>query len=148
MKLLLTLILTAAYVLAYDKGDTLSFSMTQTLKMKHDKLYVVDFFASWCGSCKKEMPLIKKINSQIDPNKIEIIGIDVDTKLENALAFQKNMDVNFRVINDNDNAIIKEFKALGMPSLYYIKNGKVLDIIVGAVHDIDQRLLSDFKKFQ
>jgi thiol-disulfide isomerase/thioredoxin len=148
MKSILTLLLLASSLLAYQKGDILTPAMMQTLKMQKNKLYVVDFFASWCGSCKKEMPLIKKVNAQVDTAKVEILGIDVDTKIAHAKAFQKKMAINFRVINDTNNAIIKEFQALGMPSLYYIKDGKVLDIIVGAVHNIDTRLLSDIKKFR
>ena len=148
--ILLTLLLTFS-LSAYNKGDMIDKEMLQTLKLQKDKLYIIDFFASWCGSCKKELPLIAKVNTQIDKSKVEILGIDVDSKLSKAVAFQKKMRasgaMNFTVINDTDNKIIRNFKAVGMPSLYYVKNGKVLDIIIGAVHNIDAKILSDIKKF-
>ena len=148
MKLLIASILITTSLFAYQKDSTVSPEMLDTLKMQKNKLYIINFFASWCGSCKKELPLINKVYHQINTKKIKILGIDVDSKLKDGLAFQKKMGIRFPVINDNDNAIIKEFKALGMPSLYYIKNGKVLDVIIGAVHNIDQRLLADIKKYQ
>ena len=137
---------------AYEKGETINKEMLQTLKLQKDKLYIINFFASWCGSCKKELPLIAKVNSQINKSQVEIIGIDVDSKLSKALAFQKKMKasgaINFTVINDTDNKIIRNFKAVGMPSLYYVKNGKVLEVIVGAAHEVDKKILADIKKFQ
>lgn len=137
---------------AYEKGETINKEMLKTLKLQKDKLYILDFFASWCGSCKKELPLLAKVNTQLNPSKVSIIGIDVDSKLDKALAFQKKMKaagaMNFTVINDTDNTIIRDFKAVGMPSLYYVKNGKVLDIIIGAVHDIDKKILADIKRLQ
>ena len=98
------------------------------------------------------MPYISKINTQINKSKVEIIGIDVDRKLENGLAFQKEMRdkgaLNFPVINDPKRDIINDFQAKGTPALYYIKNGKVLGFIVGAVHSIESKIVSDIKRFQ
>lgn len=152
MKIISLALLITLSLSAYEKGDRIHQKTLETLKLQKNRLYIIDFFASWCGSCKKELPLIAKVNTQIDHSKVEIIGIDVDSKLTQALAFQKKMKasgaINFRVINDTDNKIIRDFKAVGMPSLYYVKNGKVLDIIVGAVHQIDQRILHDVQKFQ
>lgn len=148
--LLFTLLLTLS-LSAYQKGDTIDSKIVEALKLQKDKLYIIDFFASWCGSCKKELPLIAKVNTQLDSSKVEIIGVDVDSKLPKALSFQKKMRalgaINFTVINDTDNTIIRNFKAVGMPSLYYVKNAKVLDVIIGAVPDIDKRILADIKKF-
>lgn len=147
----LALLLTFS-LFAYEKGEHINKEMLTTLKLQKDKLYIIDFFASWCGSCKKELPLLAKVNTKIDTSKVEIIGIDVDSKLAKALAFQKKMKaagaINFTVINDTDNTIIRDFKAVGMPTLYYVKNGKVLDIIVGAVHDIDKKIMGDIKKLK
>jgi len=151
MKALVLTLLLSLPLLAYDKGETINSKTLQALELKKDKLYIIDFFASWCGSCKKELPLIAKVNTQIDHTKVEIVGVDVDSKLAKALAFQKKMKaigaMNFRIVNDTDNSIIRDFRAIGMPSLYYVKNGKVLDIIVGAIHNIDTKILADIQKF-
>ena len=135
---------------AYQKGDTIDISIQKHLNIKTDKIYIIDFFASWCSSCKKEIPLISKVNAHLDKDHVEIIGIDVDKDKKKGLAFQKKLTLekklNFRVINDTDNHIVSKFNPIGMPALYYVKKGKVVDIIYGAIDDIDQKIMLDMEK--
>jgi len=135
---------------AYQKGDTVDIALQKQLHMVKDKIYIIDFFASWCSSCKKEIPLISKVNKKIDPTHVEIIGIDVDKDNEKAMAFQKKLrlkeKLNFRVVNDPKNIIVSKFNPIGMPALYYVKEGKVVDIIYGAVDNIDQKIILDMEK--
>ena len=63
-------------------------------------IFLVSFFASWCGSCKKELPLLVKLNASLEKSKYQIVGVDIDKNLEDALKFQKDHGVNFKVIND------------------------------------------------
>lgn len=53
--------------------------------------------------------------------------------------------MNFRVINDSDNAIVKAFNPKAMPAVFYIKEGKVEKVIYGAVESIDKIILQDIK---
>ena len=150
MKLPVLLILLTLTLFAYQKGDTIDTAIQQQLGMHSEKIHILDFFASWCGSCKKEIPLISKANTKIDHNSVEIIGIDVDQDPKKGQAFQKELrdegKLNFRVVNDPMNLIIGKFNPIGMPALYYIKKGKVVNIIYGAVDDIDKQIISDLEK--
>ncbi|MGB6019905.1 MAG: TlpA disulfide reductase family protein [Sulfurimonadaceae bacterium] len=149
MKSVVMTILTAVTLFAYEKGDIVSDDMAAHLGFSGDKVYIVDFFASWCGSCKKEIPLISKVNGQLDPKKVEVIGIDVDTDVEKGVKFQETLkaenNLNFRVINDPQHLIIAEFNPLGMPTLYYVKDKKIVGVITGAVPDIDEQILRDLE---
>ena len=147
MKKIIVSIILVVNLFAYQKGDVISEAMGQHLGIKEDKIYIVDFFASWCGSCKKEIPLISIVNSKIDHSKVEIIGIDVDKDVNNGIEFQKSLKVqgkmNFRVINDPQNLVISKFNPIGMPTLYYIKDKKIVGIITGAIDSIDEKILKD-----
>lgn len=149
MKIFLSALLLVGNLLAYEKGDEISSNMASHLGLKDDKVYVIDFFASWCSSCKKEIPLISKLNLKIDTQKVEVIGIDVDKDVQRGISFQTLLKekgkLNFRVINDPQNLIISEFNPIGMPTLYYIKNQKIIHIITGAVDNIDVQILADLK---
>jgi len=149
MKYLIVISILMTNIWAYDVGDKLSDQMVEHLGVEGDKIYLVDFFASWCGSCHKELPLMAKTNITLNPEEVEIIGIDVDKNPQKAEAFQKALKaesaINFRVINDPQNLIIAEFNPLGMPTLYYIKNKRVLKIVTGAVDNIDQQIHNDLK---
>jgi len=136
-------------LIAYDKGDVINDSIASHLGCTDSKVYVIDFFASWCGSCKKEIPLISKANSVIDSTKVEIIGVAVDKDVKAGIKFQNSLKsknlLNFRVINDPQNLIISEFSPIGMPTLYYVKNKKIVGIVTGAVDNIDEKILNDLK---
>ena len=152
MKLVILILLLSSLAFSYQKGDTLNQEMQKTLGMQKDKIYIVDFFASWCNSCEKEIPYISKVNQKIDTAKVEIIGVDVDKDIQKAKAFQSELkaknELTFRVINDPQNSIIKEFKPIGMPALFYVKDFKIVDIIYGAVDNIDEVILADLKRLQ
>ncbi|MDY0120870.1 MAG: TlpA disulfide reductase family protein [Sulfurimonas sp.] len=107
-----------------------------SLEFDPDKTYVVSFFASWCGSCKKEIPQLSRIASE--RKDIEIIGVDVDKDPQDAQKFQEELKeyFTFRVINDSSNEIIKEYKPIGMPALYIVQNKQVCAHIFGAVDDL------------
>ena len=139
-------------LIAYDKGDTINDSIASHLGCNDEKVYVIDFFASWCGSCKKEIPLISVANTKIDSTKVEIIGVDVDKDVNKGIKFQNELknqnNLNFRVINDPQNLIISEFAPIGMPTLYYVKNKKVVGIVTGAIDNIDEKIIDDLKAME
>jgi len=139
-------------LIAYEKGNVINDSIASHLGCNDNKVYIIDFFASWCGSCKKELPLLSKANAVIDSNKVEIIGIDVDKDVNAGIKFQNQLKnenkLNFRVINDPQNLIISEFAPIGMPTLYYVKNKKIVGIITGAVDNIDEKIITDLKEME
>ena len=140
--LLLLCVAMLTNVYAYKIGDSISPAIAKKLNIKNSKVTVVDFFASWCVSCKHELPLINKVNARMNKKKFEIIGVCTDKVIAKGKAFQKALGLKFRVYNDNKQTIIKAFNPIGMPALYIIKNGKVIDTLMGAVADIDKVLTS------
>ncbi|MCH9813414.1 MAG: TlpA family protein disulfide reductase [Epsilonproteobacteria bacterium] len=152
MRKIALLLATTSLLYSYQKGDQVDTSLLQHLGVESDKTYVVDFFASWCESCKKEIPLISKANSKIDQTKAKIIGVDVDEDINKAQDFQKelkqNNALNFDVVNDPSNMIIKAFDPIAMPALFYIKEGKVQKVIYGAVDKIDTIIQQDLKAME
>ena len=152
MKFLFFYFLISMQVFAYQIGDTLPNELLKTLEMDKKKVYIISFFASWCGTCKKEIPLISRTNRKIDKNKAKIIGIDIDKNIQDAIDFQNtlksNKNLNFQVINDTNNKIVSEFSPIGMPTIYYVKNKKVIKILTGAIENIDIKILTDLKNME
>ena len=152
MRIVLTLLVLSSLLFSYQKGDMVSKEIKDKLNIQDNKIYVIDFFASWCASCKREMPSLSKVNDTIDKSKIELIGIDVDEDLKKGQTFQKELreakSLNFRVVDDPKGEIVKLFEPLGMPALYIIKEGKVVDFLFGARDDIDNLLLDVLKELQ
>ena len=74
------------------------------------ELVVVDFYADWCGPCKMMAPIIEQLAEEYS-GSVKIGKLNVD---ENPATAQK-------------------FRVMSIPTILFIKNGNVVDTIVGAV---------------
>ncbi len=72
-------------------GDAISAQTLERLGVDAKRITVIDFFAQWCASCRKELPLISALHQRIDKSKVEFLGVDTDDSVEVANAFQKEM---------------------------------------------------------
>ncbi|NMH87896.1 TlpA disulfide reductase family protein [Flavivirga algicola] len=48
------------------------------LKKKDDKIYVINFWATWCKPCVKELPYFEKLNEQYSDKNVEVILVSLD----------------------------------------------------------------------
>jgi len=129
-------------LMALDKGDAVPQNIQDQLNLDSNKTYVIDFFASWCKSCKKELPLISKVYND---KLVEVVGVNVDKKKKDGEEFVKKFELPFRVIYDSDKTFIKAFDPVGFPALYYVRDGKIVNAIFGAVDNIDEQIAKDLK---
>ena len=132
---------------AYKVGDTVSPEVAQHLKLNKNGVTAVNFFASWCVSCRKELPLVNKLSKTIVKN-YSIIGVDSDEELKEGLAFQKSLGLTFYVYNDVKQKVTASFNPIGMPALYYIKNNKVVKVRIGAIDHIDKVIQKDLESLK
>lgn len=144
-KALYTLLLSTISMMALETGESIPKKISEKLNMQADKVYVIDFFASWCKSCKKELPLVANVHND---KVAEVIGINVDKKKENGEALVKKLELPFHVIYDEDKLMIETFDPIGFPAIYYVKNDKVLHVIFGAVESIDEKITNDLKELK
>lgn len=131
---------------AYEVGDTLSPEIVEKLNLEPDKVAVLDFFASWCASCAKEIPEIHKFIKEETNQKTQVVGISVDENLTDGKEFQEKLNISFQVYNDLDQQVIESFGPVGMPALYYVINNKVVGKRIGAINHIDQQIRADLKE--
>ena len=142
----LTLLLTVN-TYAYKVGDTISPDVAQHLKLNKNGVTAINFFASWCVSCRKELPLVNKLSKTIAKH-YSIVGVDSDEELKEGLAFQKLLGLTFYVYNDVKQKVTASFNPIGMPALYYIKNNKVVKIRIGAINHIDKVIQKDLESLK
>jgi thiol-disulfide isomerase/thioredoxin len=144
-KIILGLLLSTITMMALEVGDTIPKKIQQELKIDNNKTYVIDFFASWCKSCKKELPLVAEVyNDKV----AEVIGVNVDKEQADGEKFVKILELPFPVYYDSEKTMVEAFDPMGFPAIYYVKEGKVLHVIFGAVDEIDKQITKDIKEIK
>ena len=108
---------------------------TIQLRELKGKRVVLDFWATWCPPCVKEIPHFIKLRNEVSPEELVLVGIsteDVDT----LKAFVKKAGVNYPIASaDNLPSPYKDVE--GIPTTFFIdRQGVIQDVFVG-YHDFE-----------
>lgn len=76
----------------------------QTLGRWERKLLVVNFWATWCGPCKDEIPVLSKLQTKFSPVGLQIVGIAADSAA-NVANFNKKVGISYPLLIDETGAI-------------------------------------------
>jgi thiol-disulfide isomerase/thioredoxin len=128
---------------ALQRGDSLPEALASRLALDPEKITMVDFFASWCVSCRIELPEVDHLSKVLKGESVEFVGIQVDEDAEVGAKFLKEIALSFRVVDDQNQQVIGIFEPIGMPALYYIQHNKVLGIRFGAIPQIGEVIKQD-----
>ena len=105
------------------------------------KVVYVDFWASWCGPCKKSFPFMNELKAKYGGQGFEVLAVNLDAKRSDADKFLTEVPANFTVAFDTTGESAKRFEVKGMPSSYLIgRDGKIVLAHKG-FHDEDRQEL-------
>ena len=100
--------------------------LEQALSEHQGEVIYVDFWASWCGPCRKSFPWMNKIQTQYAQQGFSVISINLDADKSLAEKFLLETPADFTVIYDPKGKIAKHFKIQGMPSSMLIgRDGQI-----------------------
>jgi len=94
------------------------------------KVVYVDFWASWCSPCKQSFPWMNDMQAKYGARGLQIVGITVDRKREDAEKFLASTPARFMVGFDTTGKVAEAYKPKGMPTSYLIG----ADGVVRAMH--------------
>ncbi|MEM9058096.1 MAG: TlpA disulfide reductase family protein [Pseudomonadota bacterium] len=80
------------------------------------QVVMINFWASWCGPCRQEMPLLDELYQQYEPLGFTLLGVNVEQDVADAERLLKDAPVSFPVLYDPDNAVTKAYDVVAMPS--------------------------------
>jgi cytochrome c biogenesis protein CcmG, thiol:disulfide interchange protein DsbE len=90
------------------------------------KVVYLDFWASWCGPCKKTFPWLNELQKKYAKDGFEVVGVNVDAKRADADSFLVTTPAEFTVLLDPEGKVANTYELQGMPSSYIIdRTGKV-----------------------
>lgn len=88
------------------------------------EVVMLNFWASWCGPCRQEMPLLEKIHKKYKRLGFTLLGVNVEENSAAAKNYLKDVKVTFPILFDNTNKTSKLYDVSAMPTTILIdRNG-------------------------
>lgn len=114
------------FQLQTPNGKTLKFS-----EFAKGKYVVIDFWASWCPDCRKDLPEIIRLYQKFHKSGVEFLGVSFDTDMEKWTSYLEQAGVPYPQVSElkrmNQSDVAKAYGVRWIPSIYLIgPDGKVL----------------------
>jgi len=95
-----------------------------------NKNVLLVFWASWCSPCKMEIPIINSIYKDYK-DKVNVLSINSLEKKDVVLKAIEELKITYPVVLDEKGKINTEFKVNSLPTIYFIKDNKVVKVSRG-----------------
>jgi peroxiredoxin len=90
------------------------------------QVVMINFWATWCGPCRQEMPLLQQIHAKYEPLGFTMLGVNVEPDSAAAQNWLKGMPVSFPIVFDRKSEVSSSFGVEAMPSSVLIdREGRV-----------------------
>lgn len=108
------------FTLQSIKGDNIK------LSEQRGSIVLVNFWASWCGPCRTEMPALEQLSEKYRDLGVVVLGVNVETETDGVTRYLSDMQVSFPLLLDQQNIASKAYNVEAMPTTVIIdKDGKV-----------------------
>ncbi len=104
------------------------------------KVTLVNFFASWCGPCKKEFPHLVDYASRFKDRNFQILGVGTDTLAQQSVDFAKSFNANFPIVADPEGRVKGTFLVYEMPATFLVDRQGVIRYQVTGFSGPDQEV--------
>ncbi|MFO8061378.1 MAG: TlpA disulfide reductase family protein [bacterium] len=106
------------------------------------KVVALDFWASWCGPCRKSIPFYNKMHEKYADKGLVIIGINANENRSTIEGAMSELDIAYPVAMPEER-MNQHFKVQGIPSMYlFDREGNEIDNFVGYSPELDNKIES------
>ncbi len=109
------------------------------------KARLINFWATWCAPCRREIPLLKKMQTEHAKNNLQVIGIAVDF-VEEVTAYAEEADFNYPILVGQDEAMAAAeatgIDFIGLPfTMIVAPDGHLINTHIGEIHENQMELI-------
>lgn len=126
---------------------------TRTLADYRGKVVVLNFWASWCPPCLREMPSMERLRVKMAGRPLAVVALDSAETREEVDAFLSRMTLGFPILLDPDGSNTKRWKVFALPTTFLLDaEGRVRHVLTGPTEwdegealDIIESLLAEVR---
>ena len=128
---------------ASSKDDMVDFTWNENgkdvkLSDYKGKVILVNFWATWCGPCRRELPSLSQISNELKDKDFKMVGVSVDDNPAALSGFLQSNSLSYTILHEPNELVGKYMEVTGqrdnvIPQTYLIdKKGKVVEVIIGS----------------
>ncbi len=103
---------------------------TTRLSSLRGDVVVVNFWATWCAPCKKELALFDRWNTEWKNRGARVVAISIDKDARKARRFAEEMQLSLTVVHDGPDGLARSLDLPSVPCTYVLdKDGKVVGVV-------------------
>jgi cytochrome c biogenesis protein CcmG, thiol:disulfide interchange protein DsbE len=91
------------------------------------KVVILNFWATWCGPCRLEMPDLEA-RAVADPDRLATVGINFDETAAQVQAFRDEVGVTFPLVLDPGGKVQRAYRVLGYPTTFFVDEEGIIRI--------------------
>lgn len=98
------------------------------------KVVLLNFWATWCPPCVREMPSMEKLHQQVNAENFKVIAVNQMEDVDQVFAFTGQLDIypSFEILFDKTSKVSQDYAVRGLPTTYLIdKQGNIRYRAVG-----------------
>ena len=119
----------------------------QNLAEQRGKIIVINFWASWCGPCRQEMPILESFYDKYNKLGVSVWGVNVEQENQAGRDFLKGLNLTFPIFFDETNEISATYQVEAMPTTVIVdRNGKLRYAFKGFKPGFEKKYAKAIKK--
>ncbi len=107
---------------------------------------MINFWATWCGPCRQEMPLLDELYGRYQRVGFNLLGINIDDDSRRAMKMVQELGVSFPVLFDENKAVSALYKVDAMPVTILVdRDGRVRHVHRGYKPGYEEKYLTEIR---
>jgi peroxiredoxin len=107
---------------------------------------MINFWATWCGPCRQEMPLLDDLYSRYERVGFKLLGVNIDDDSRRAMEMIEELGVKFPVLFDESKDVSRLYQVEAMPVTVLVdRSGVVRHVHLGYKPGYEQKYLTEIR---
>jgi len=122
---------------------------THSLSDYRGKVVLINFWATWCPPCRKEMPSMENLRMALEDEDFTLLALNVGENAGAVFSFLSLLDPEprFTILFDQDSAVLNDWSVRGLPTTYVLdRQGRIALRAVGGRHFDDPAIIAQIRE--